>query len=142
MAKNASDVLAEPDFNTPRRSAIHEAAFDKAMARRGLEYDQLTEAQFKALTAEADEAEAHAVFGFDAKTDRHGEFVEQGIGSKGHETANHFAAILSNEMRGMEEPGAHQRALAEIWARDPKRAAALRLPRPRPKADEKQEKVK
>lgn len=81
------------------------------------------------------EAEARNVFGFDAKKDRNGEYIEQGIGAKGHETANHFAALKKAERENFEEPGTYRRALAEIWKRDPKRAKALHLPQP-PAEDE------
>ena len=74
---------------------------------------------------------ARKVFGHDAKKDAKGDYIEQGLGSKGHETANHFATILRHEQLGLEPSGAHQAELMEIWKRDPKRAEALRLPRPR-----------
>lgn len=76
------------------------------------------------------EAEAKNVFGADATKDRKGNFVEQGIGSKGHETANHFAALLKAERDGYEPQGSYENAVKEIWKRDPKRAEKLRLPRP------------
>ena len=57
---------------------------------------------------------ARNVFGHDAKRDGKGNFIEQGLGSKGHETANHFATILRHEQLGLEPPGAHARALEEI----------------------------
>lgn len=79
--------------------------------------------------------EAKNVFGFDAKKDRHGNFVEQGIGSKGHETANHFAALKKAEREGFELPGSYKAALEEIWKRDPKRAKALGLPQPPKEAE-------
>lgn len=76
------------------------------------------------------EAEALNVFGHDAKKVK-GEFVEQGIGSKGHETANHFAALLKAERVDKIEPaGSYEAAVKEIWKRDPKRAERLKLPRP------------
>lgn len=76
------------------------------------------------------EAEALNVFGHDAKKVK-GEFVEQGIGSKGHETANHFAALLKAErVDRIEPPGSYEAAVREIWKRDPKRAEKLKLPRP------------
>ncbi len=76
------------------------------------------------------EAEALNVFGHDAKKVK-GEFVEQGIGSKGHETANHYAAHLKAErVDKIEPPGAYEAAVKEIWKRDPKRAEKLKLPRP------------
>jgi len=72
------------------------------------------------------EAEARNVFGHDAKQDRKGNFIEQGIGAPGHETANHFVSILRYE--GKE---AYDKAVAELWKRNPKHAEALRLPKPR-----------
>ncbi len=69
------------------------------------------------------EAEALNVFGHDARRDRDGNWIEQGIGSRGNETANHYAAILNYEGRE-----AYEKAVAEIWGRDPRRAAAIGLP--------------
>jgi hypothetical protein len=81
------------------------------------------------------EAEARMVFGVDAKKDARGNFIEQGIGSKGNETANHFAAIRKAEREGHEPAGSYRAALADIWRRDPERARKLRLPEP-PAEDE------
>ena len=67
----------------------------------------------------------HAVYGFDARQDRHGNWIEQGIGSKGHETINHFAAL-----RKFEGEESYRRAVAEIWKRDPSHAQKLGLPQP------------
>jgi hypothetical protein len=50
-----------------------------------------------------------------------------GIGSKGHETANHFAALKKAEREGYEAPGTHAAAVAELWKRDPKRAERIGL---------------
>jgi hypothetical protein len=72
---------------------------------------------------------AKNVFGHDAQQDRDGNWIEQGLGAKGHETANHFAALKKSEAMELELPGVYDKALADIWKRDPKRAAALRLPR-------------
>lgn len=60
--------------------------------------------------------------------------VEQGIGSKGNETINHFRAIKDAELRGYEPPRSYDKSVAEIWARDPKRAKAIGLVQPRPPA--------
>jgi hypothetical protein len=68
------------------------------------------------------------VFGADAPRDRHGKRQEVGIGSKGHETVNHFAALKKNESLGLELPGTYDKAIAEIWKRDPERAQKLGLP--------------
>lgn len=77
------------------------------------------------------EAEARNVFGFDAKKDRHGNYIEQGIGSPNNLTENHFAALLKNEQLGLEPKGAYEAAIADLWKRDPARAEKLRLRRPR-----------
>jgi hypothetical protein len=66
-----------------------------------------------------------AVFGFDAKGDRNGNFIQQGVGSPGHETSNHFASI-----RKYEGEESWRRAIAEIYRRDPVRAKALGLSQP------------
>ena len=66
-----------------------------------------------------------AVYGFDAKKDRDGNFIQQGAGSKGHENFNHFMAI--RRYRGEQ---AYAAAVKEIWGRDPGRASKLGLPKP------------
>jgi hypothetical protein len=65
------------------------------------------------------------VFGVGAKRNAKGELQQMGIGSPGNESGNHFAAILKYQGRD-----AHEKAVHEIWKRDPKRAAALGLPQP------------
>jgi len=67
-----------------------------------------------------------SVWGHDAKRDRKGNFIQQGIGSPGHESANHFAAI-----RRYQGEEAWRQAVAEIYKRDPDRAKKLGLPQPR-----------
>jgi hypothetical protein len=67
-----------------------------------------------------------AVWGHDAKKDRHGNYIQQGSGAPGNESANHFFAI-----RKYEGEEAYRRAVAEIWKRDPERAKKLNLPQPR-----------
>ena len=74
------------------------------------------------------DAVARNVFGHDARRDAKGNYVEQGMGAKGHETANHFAAMKKAEAMGLELPGAYDKAVAEIWKRDPDRAQKLGLP--------------
>jgi hypothetical protein len=75
-----------------------------------------------------DEARALNVFGQDAKRDRNGKFLEQGIGAPGHETANHFAALKANEARGQELPGAYDKAVAAFWKSNPEAAQRFGLP--------------
>jgi hypothetical protein len=74
-------------------------------------------------------AEERNVFGHDVKHDSEGNPIEQGIGAPGHETANHFAALRKNEQLGLEPKGAYDRAVADLWDRDPKRAKKLGLPK-------------
>lgn len=76
------------------------------------------------------EDEAKNVFGIDAKKVG-GKYQEQGLGSKGNETRGHFDALLNAERRGQEEVGTWQKAVNDIWRRDPDRAAKLNLPRPK-----------
>lgn len=66
-----------------------------------------------------------AVFGADAKRDRNGNFIQQGIGSPGHETANHFAGILRWEGRE-----AHDRAVRAAFKRDAAHARSIGLVEP------------
>ena len=73
----------------------------------------------------ASEAERKAVYGDDSKVDRQGVPISQGIGSPGHENGNHFAAILKYEGQA-----AYDKAVREIYKRDPARAKALNLPEP------------
>lgn len=74
------------------------------------------------------EATDQAVYGFDAKKDRKGNYIPQGIGAPGRETSNHFASILRYHGRAEWED-----AVREIWKRDPARAEKLRLPKLPPK---------
>jgi hypothetical protein len=74
-------------------------------------------------------AVAKNVFGHDAVKDRHGNYLEQGVGAKGHESANHFAALKKAEAMGIELPGTYDKAIAEIWKRDPERPPEARLAR-------------
>jgi hypothetical protein len=76
------------------------------------------------------EAAARNVFGFDAVKDKNGNFVEQGLGAKGHETGNHFNALKKAEAMGVELPGAYDKAVADIWKRDPGRAKKIGLAAP------------
>jgi hypothetical protein len=97
----------------------------------------LTNEEFDALSPEAQKAhqvaEEKIVFGHDFKKVK-GQPVEQGIGSPGRETGNHFASLKKAESLGIEEPGAYAAAVAELWKRDPERAKRLNLPKPQPKA--------
>jgi hypothetical protein len=63
------------------------------------------------------------VWGHDAKKDSKGNWIQQGIGAPGRETANHFVAI--RRYQGQAE---YEKALREIQKRDPERHAKLGLP--------------
>jgi hypothetical protein len=67
-----------------------------------------------------------AVYGADAKKDRHGNYIPQGIGAPGNENGNHFQALLKYQGRD-----AYNAAVAEIFKRDPDRARRLGLQQPR-----------
>lgn len=106
----------------PLRSAVWNAAYERAAKAAEDMRKPLDE---QTLTAIADEAEARNVYGDDAKKDAKGNFIQQGIGAKGRETSNHFAALLRYE-----GPVVYQKALREIWGRDPARAKLINLPEP------------
>lgn len=81
-------------------------------------------------TQDYEERLAKAVFGHDHKKDSKGRPIEQGIGSPGHETLNHFNALKIAEDQGLEAKGTWANSVREFWRRDPERAEKLRLPRP------------
>ena len=84
--------------------------------------DATVEAAHEAAKA----AHYSAVYGFDAKRDpKTGEFIQQGVGSPGHENFNHLQAI-----RRYQGEAAYREAVREIWGRDPDRAKKLGLPKP------------
>jgi hypothetical protein len=76
------------------------------------------------LIAIVREASARNVYGHDAKKDRNGEWIEQGVGSRGRESINHFNAI-----RRYEGKEAYDDAVREMWKRDPDRAKKIGLPK-------------
>jgi hypothetical protein len=106
----------DPEIHAKRESAAYRDAVNKARIAA-----DVSDADLDRLGLAANET---AVWGFDYKTDRQGRPIQQGVGSPGHETGNHFAAI-----RRWEGQAAWEAAVREIWARDPKRAEALRLPK-------------
>jgi len=82
--------------------------------------DDPTEQELVDFCARAD---ALNCFGFDAKQTRDGKWIEQGIGSPGRETANHFASI-----RKYEGQAAWERAVRALWKTNPDRARKIGLP--------------
>lgn len=87
------------------------------------EWDLMDPAEQKAHLA----AEEKIVFGTDFQK-RKGQPVEQGIGSQGRETHNHFVALRKHEGED-----AYRDAYEEIAKRDPERLKKLNLPKPQPK---------
>lgn len=106
----------------PKTSAVFDQAFDKAFLTSrdyGEELDGAT------LTAIANDAQDAAVFGADAPKGRDGKRIQQGIGSKGHETANHFFGI-----RRWEGEAKYQAAIRKMWRDNPERAKLIGLEMP------------
>jgi len=66
-----------------------------------------------------------SVWGADAKKDRDGNFIPQGIGSESNPSANHYAAILKYEGREI-----YEREVRKLFKRDPATAKRLGLPEP------------
>jgi hypothetical protein len=66
-----------------------------------------------------------AVYGAGAKWDAKGNFVQQGVGSRGRETGNHLAAILKYE-----GPAAYSKELRRIWRETPDHARKMGFPEP------------
>jgi hypothetical protein len=104
------------------KSAVYSLAYEKA-ARAGK-----TDAEARAL---AEEAERKNVFGFNYATDKDGQPIQQGIGSKSNPSINHYAALRKAEQQGREPPGAYEKAVKELWRTDAKKAAQLGLPQHR-----------
>jgi hypothetical protein len=111
------------DTMTPFVSAVASITRQKAIqAADDAHKPHPTEAEIQKLI---DEAEFKAVYGHDAVRRADGTPVVQGIGAPGRETPNHFAAI-----RKYEGQQAWERAVREIFRRDPDRAKKLGLPMP------------
>jgi hypothetical protein len=107
----------------PKTSAVFDAAYyEKARLAAEAIGRPLDE---KTLTAIAKEAEAHAVFGFDAKKDRNGNWIPQGIGAPGNESLNHFFSI-----RRYEGEAKYQAAIRKMWKENPERAKLIGLELP------------
>jgi hypothetical protein len=111
------------DINKPYNSAVYDLAVQKAV-RDAQDKGKPVPSESE-LDAIGKRADALNVFGHDAKQRSDGTWIEQGIGSPGHENNNHYASILRYHGRD-----AYDRAVREIYRRDPKRAAALGLPQP------------
>jgi hypothetical protein len=109
-------MAEDPEIHAKRNTAAYADAVNKA--RIGAD---VSDAELDRLGLEANEA---AVWGHDARRDSKGNRIQQGVGSPGHETGNHFAAI-----RRWEGKEAWEAAVREIQKRDPDRHAKLGLPK-------------
>jgi len=90
----------------------------------GAVYDRAIRAG--ASPEQAQDAVDKNVYGHNAVKDRKtGKYIQQGVGAPGHETVGHF-----NSIRKWEGEVAYQKALKEIFKRDPDRARKLGLPEP------------
>lgn len=87
------------------------------------EWDQMDPAARRAHLL----AEEKIVFGHDFQK-RNGDPIEQGIGSRGRETNNHFTA-----MRKYEGEDAYREAYEDLARRDQTHFKKLNLPKPLPK---------
>jgi hypothetical protein len=112
---------------TPFCSAPASQAIEKAQLAAFDAGKTLSDAELRAIGEEADRK---ATFGWNYQVDKHNNPIQQGVGSPGHETANHFAALKKRESMGQERPGTHDRLVGDLWKRDPARAKALNLPAP------------
>jgi hypothetical protein len=110
------------ELNKPYKSAVYDLAVQKAI-REAQDSGRAPPSEVE-LDAIGKHADALNVYGHDAKF-VNGKWIEQGIGSPGHENVNHF-----NSIRRYSGEQAYQAAIREIYRRDPKRAAALGLPQP------------
>jgi len=108
---------ADPEAPAKRQSAAYIMESNKLFRSN----PEITEAEVDRLALIAAD---QAVFGHDAKKDKKGNYIPQGIGSPGRETSNHFAAI-----RRYEGKEAWEAAVREIQKRDPKKHAELNLPK-------------
>jgi hypothetical protein len=105
----------DPEIHAKRNTAAYADAVNKARIAA-----DVSDAELDRLGLEANEA---AVWGHDRRRDSKGNWIQQGIGSPGHETVNHFASI-----RRWQGEKHWEVAVKEIWKRDPERAERLRLP--------------
>jgi hypothetical protein len=105
-------------YNAPGKTALM-AEFRR---RDDLGLPELTEAEAASISKEANRVHT---FGAGYKTDRNGEPIQQGIGSLGHETVNHYGGI-----RKYEGEDAYWRAVRAAYARDRAHAQSLGLPEP------------
>jgi len=106
----------------PLRSAVYDAAYDKAELAAIEAKRPLDEATLDKI---ATEAEGRSVYGHDAKKDRNGNFIPQGVGSDANPSLNHFAAI-----RRYEGEAKYQAAIRKMWKENPEGAKRIGLEQP------------
>jgi len=111
------------DTMTPFVSAVASIARQRAIqAADDAGRPVPTEEELKKI---GDEADRVNTFGVGYQTDRSGNPIPVGVGAPGRETANRYASI-----RRYEGQAAYEKAVREIYKRDPQRAKALNLPEP------------
>jgi len=104
------------------QSAVFTIAYRKA-TERGKSHDD--------AVLEAIEAERRNVYGYDYKTDKNGQPIQQGLGSEKNPSINHYAALKKAEQQGREAPGSWEKAVKALWRTDPEKARSLGLPQHR-----------
>lgn len=109
------------DVEKISQSAVGVTAARAEIKRR--DDHHLPEPSVQELREIADRADALNCYGFDAKQDRNGKWIEQGIGSPGHETSNHFSSILRYQGQA-----AYEKAVRALWKSNPDRARLIGLP--------------
>lgn len=126
-------MASAPHYSNINQMPAHEKPAPVTYTREELDAMRDEEARGvvpRGFLADLKERIDKAVFGHDFKRDSRNRPIEQGLGSPGHETSQHYAALLRNEMLGVEPKGAYRRAVTDQWRRDPQKAEALHLPRP------------
>jgi hypothetical protein len=114
---------------TDNMSAVASIALEKAQQERdnrGL--PELTDDEAREI---ADEANRVATFGVGYLVDKKtGQPIQTGVGSANTPSINHFASLKKAELRGQERPGSYEKALADIWKKNPDWCQRANLPRP------------
>ena len=113
---------------TENMSAVASVALEKAQQERdGRGLPELTDEEAQEI---ADEANRVATFGVGYKVDKHGVPIPTGVGSDINQSINHFASLKKAELRGLERPGSYERALSDIWKKNPEWCRRADLPKP------------
>jgi hypothetical protein len=114
---------------TDNMSAVASIALEKAQLERGNRgLPELTDEEAREI---ADEANRVATFGVGYAVDKKtGLPVQGGVGSDLNPSINHFASLKKRELQGHERPGSYERALSDIWKKNPEWCRRADLPKP------------